>query len=86
MFTIEHEFDATVITLIDEGHGEARPLQEDVVILGFDDRVVIEQAEAADGQRLARITLSLAQLAELRAALNLPEGNYRLAAAPPRQG
>lgn len=77
MFTIEHEFDATVITLIDETHGEDRPLEEDVVILAFDDRVVIEQAEGPDG-RITRVTLSLAQLAELRAALNLPEGNYRL--------
>ncbi|MRX49361.1 hypothetical protein GI374_02650 [Paracoccus sp. S-4012] len=82
MFTIEHEFDATVITLIDEKHGEHRPLQEDVTILGFDDRVVIEQPEAPEGTRIARITLSLAQLAELRAALNLPEGNYRLGPPP----
>ena len=32
MFTIEHEFDSTVITLVDEG---ASPLQEDVVINSF---------------------------------------------------
>ena len=82
MFTIEHEFDATVITLIDEAHGADRPLQEDVAILGFDDRVVIEQAEAPEGNRIVRITLSLAQLAELPAALNLPEGNYRLGPRP----
>ncbi|AXC48611.1 hypothetical protein DRW48_01890 [Paracoccus suum] len=77
MFTIEHEFDATVITLVDEGHGEARPLEEDVVILGFDDRVVIEQPDPLSGL-VRRITLSMAQLADLRAALDLPEGSYRL--------
>ncbi|HRO14898.1 MAG TPA: hypothetical protein PLL33_07625 [Paracoccus sp. (in: a-proteobacteria)] len=77
MFTIEHEFDATVITLVDELREGQRPLNEDVVILAFDDRVVIEQADP-DGVAVARITLSLEQLDELRAALNLPEGNYRL--------
>ena len=77
MFTIEHEFDATVITLVDELREGQRPLNEDVVILAFDDRVVIEQADP-DGAAVARITLSLEQLDELRAALNLPEGNYRL--------
>src|SRR5690606_23605063 len=45
MFTIEHDFDATVITLVDEAPPGTRPLNEDVVILGFDDRVVIEQME-----------------------------------------
>ena len=55
----------------------ARPLHEDVVILSFDDRVVVEQMEP-QGDGVARVTLSLRQLDELRAALNLPEGNYRL--------
>ena len=41
MFTIEHDFDATVITLIDEADPDTGPLNEDVVILSFDDRVVI---------------------------------------------
>jgi hypothetical protein len=78
MFTIEHEFDATVITLVDEADPGARPLNEDVVILSFDDRVVLEQMEPG-GDGVARIVLSMEQLNELRAALNLPEGNYRLA-------
>lgn len=78
MFTIEHEFDATVITLVDEAEPGARPLNEDVVILSFDDRVVVEQMEP-EGDGVARIVLSLRQLDELRAALNLPEGQYRLA-------
>lgn len=77
MFTIEHEFDATVITLIDDANGAHRPLMEDVVITAFDDRVTLTQPDA-DGHDVATITLSAQQLAELRAALNLPEGNYRL--------
>lgn len=75
MFTIEHGFDATVITLIDEPDGEG-PLMEDVTILGFDDRVVIEQLDEAG--KVLRISLSMVQLRELQAALDLPEGNYRL--------
>lgn len=77
MFTIEHDFDATVITLIDEAEPNTRPLNEDVVILSFDDRVVIEQM-SDDGDEVVRVTFSMHQLTELRLALNLPEGNYRL--------
>ena len=75
MFTIEHDFDATVITLIDEP--ETAPLQGDVIITAFDDRVVLRQDET-DGDRYREITLSMRQVDELRAALNLPEGGYRL--------
>ncbi len=75
MFTIEHDFDATVITLIDEP--ETAPLQGDVIITAFDDRVVLRQDET-DGDRYSEITLSMRQVDELRAALNLPEGGYRL--------
>ena len=77
MFTIEHEFDATVITLIDEAQPGARPLFEDITIETFDDRVVVIQA-LPDGSDVVRITFSIEQLDELRAALDLPEGNYRL--------
>ncbi len=42
MFTIEHEFDATVITLIDEG---AVPLAEDVIVEAYEDCVVLEQLD-----------------------------------------
>ncbi|RMC33230.1 hypothetical protein [Paracoccus alkanivorans] len=77
MFTIEHDFDATVITLIDETGPNTRPLNEDVVILTFDDRVIVEQMNA-DGEEVARVTFTMHQLAELRLALNLPEGNYRI--------
>lgn len=77
MFTIEHDFDATVITLIDEADAQTRPLNEDVVILSFDDRVILEQM-SPDGDEVVRVTLSMHQLTELRLALNLPEGNYRI--------
>ncbi|WBU64414.1 hypothetical protein [Paracoccus aerodenitrificans] len=75
MFTIEHEFDATIITLIDEP--ENAPLQGDVTITAFDDRVVLRQDEP-ETDRYSEITLSARQVDELRAALNLPEGGYRL--------
>jgi hypothetical protein len=75
MFTIEHEFDATVITLIDEG-GDL-PLMGDVTVTAFEDCVTVEQTDA-ETDEVVRLTLSLAQVADLAAALNLPEGSYRL--------
>lgn len=80
MFTIEHEFDATVITLIDEG-GPA--LQEDVTLLAFAECVVLEQVDPVT-KHPVRITLSMAQIADLAAALDLPEGSYRLTRPAPR--
>jgi hypothetical protein len=74
MFTIEHEFDATVITLVDEGSPH---LQEDVVVEVYEDCIVIEQIDPATEAPM-RITLSLQQSRDLAAALNLPEGSYRL--------
>lgn len=73
MFTIEHDFDATVITLVDEGSVH---LQEDVTIEAFEDCVVIQQVDPISDTPL-RITLSLVQAKDLAAALNLPEGVYR---------
>lgn len=78
MFTIEHEFDSTVVTLVDEGSPH---LREDVVINAFDDCVTLEQWEPTT-DRLMRVTLSLSQLRDLAAALDLPEGAYQLARAP----
>ncbi len=72
MFTIEHEFDSTVITLVDE---EATPLQEDIVINAFEECVTIEQYDPRT-DRINRITLSMGQVADMGAALNLPEGVY----------
>lgn len=75
MFTIEHEFDATVITLVDDG--EELPLVEDVTITAFEDCVTVEQVDPRTDE-VTRITLSLSQVRDLAAALNLPEGSYRL--------
>ncbi|MBR9650996.1 hypothetical protein [Thalassovita aquimarina] len=74
MFTIEHDFDATVVTLIDEGEA---PLQEDVTINAFEDCVTLEQYDARL-DKVQKITFSLSQLQELAAALDLPEGVYKL--------
>jgi hypothetical protein len=73
MLSIEHTFDATVITLTDEGRA---PLQEDVTVTLFDDCVTVEQDDPRTGL-VQKITLSLGQVRELGAALNLPEGIYR---------
>ena len=73
MFTIEHQFDATVITLIDEGD---TPLAQDVIVEAYEDCVVIEQLDE-DSDIPLRLTLSLRQVQDLAAALNLPEGSYR---------
>jgi hypothetical protein len=75
MFTIEHEFDATVITLVDEGD---TPLQEDVTLLAFATQITIEQWDAKSDS-IRKITLSPNQLRDLAAALNLPEGIYHSA-------
>lgn len=79
MFTNEHLFDASVITLIDEG--EDLPLFPDVVITAYEDSVVIEQTDPETNES-AQVTLSLSQLSDLAAALNLPEGSYRLTSKP----
>ncbi|MEJ6478462.1 MAG: hypothetical protein QNL92_07260 [Octadecabacter sp.] len=74
MFTIEHEFDATVITLVDDG---AAPLNEDAIVNAFDDCITIEQVDTRTDM-VVRITLSLTQVRDLAAALDLPEGIYHL--------
>jgi hypothetical protein len=78
MFTIEHEFDATVVTLIDEGKA---PLKEDITINVFASQVTLEQWDARTDS-VQTITFSLSQLRELEAALDLPEGSYKIRKAP----
>ncbi len=75
MFSIEHEFDATVVTLVDEGKA---PLQEDVVINSFAECVTVEQWDPRT-DTVHKITLSPNQIRDLGAALDLPEGVYVLA-------
>lgn len=77
MFSIEHDFDATVITLVDEGDNTGDFLQEDVTIHAFEDCVTVEQL-SPQSEEVVVITLSHAQLRELAAALDLPEGVYRI--------
>ena len=74
MFTIEHELDATVVTLVDEG-GPA--LREDIVISAFEDCINVSQIDDRTDLPVT-ITLSLSQLRDLSMALDLPEGSYRL--------
>ena len=79
MFTIEHEFDSTVVTLVDEG---AAPLQEDVTINAFSSCITVEQFDPRSNE-VQKITLSMSQLRDLQAALDLPEGSYRFAESQP---
>lgn len=78
MFTIEHGFDATIVTLVDEG---GTHLQEDVTVHAFEDCITVEQLDPRT-DRVQKITLSIPQLRDLSAALDLPEGVYRLMQAP----
>lgn len=80
MFSIEHEFDATIVTLVDEGDA---PLKEDLIIQAFEDCVTVQQYNARTDQ-VDKVTLSLAQLRDLGAALDLPEGVYRLSNGEPK--
>ncbi len=73
MFTIEHEFDATVVTLVDEG---GPPLQEDVTVHATESAILLNQYDARQ-DRVVSVTLSPEQWRDLVSALNLPEGVYR---------
>ena len=74
MFTVEHEFDASVVTLVDDAQA---PLREDVAIAVFDDCITVTQYDPRT-DRDVTITLSLSQARDLGAALDVPEGSYRL--------
>ncbi|ETX15857.1 hypothetical protein OCH239_11790 [Roseivivax halodurans JCM 10272] len=72
MFSIEHDFDATVVTLVDEGPA---PLQEDVIVNSFEECITVEQYDPRTDSTM-RITLSISQMRDLAAAIELPEGVY----------
>ena len=72
MFSIEHEFDSTVVTLVDEGK---EPLQEDVIVIGFEECITVEQYDPRTDQ-VNKITFSMWQMRDLAASLSLPEGVY----------
>lgn len=74
MFSIEHEFDATVITLVDDS---AAPLSEDITVSAFEDCVTVEQYDPRR-EDVVRISFTLAQVRDLAAALDLPEGIYKV--------
>lgn len=74
MFSIEHDFDATVITLVDDA---AAPLSEDITVHAFDDCVTVEQYDARRDE-VVRISFTMAQIRDLAAALDLPEGVYKV--------
>jgi hypothetical protein len=80
MFTIEHGFDATTITLVDEGGPH---LQEDITVNAFEDCITVEQLDPRT-DTVHKVTLSIVQLQDLAAALDLPEGVYRLKRDPAR--
>lgn len=75
MFSIEHGFDATIITLVDEGEGGTPPA-EDVVVAAFEECVTLTQLDPRSGEPV-QITLTMIQLRDLATSLNLPEGVYR---------
>lgn len=75
MFSIEHEFDATVITLVDDseaGDGPAR----DVTVSAFEECITLTQLDPRTEQPV-QVTLTMAQVYDLVTALDLPEGVYQ---------
>lgn len=74
MFSIEHDFDATVVTLVDDS---AAPLSEDITVQAFEDCVTVEQFDPRRDE-VTRITFTMSQIRDLAAALDLPEGVYRV--------
>ena len=72
MFSIEHEFDCTVITILDEG---SKQLLEDIKVTNFEERTTLEQYDPII-DRINKITFSNSQISDLVAAIELPEGFY----------
>ena len=72
MFSIEHEFDCTVITILDEGTNQ---LREDITVTNFEEFTTLEQYDP-NNDRINKITFSNSQISDLVAAIKLPEGFY----------
>ena len=70
MFSVEHEFDSTSITVLDDS-GE----QEDVAVILFDDVVYIRQY-IEDTDMASVITMSPRMFAEMIEAYNRGEGSF----------
>jgi len=72
MFSIEHEFDCTVITILDEG---GKQLTEDITVTNFEECTTLEQYDPIS-ECINKITFSNSQISDLVAAIKLPEGFY----------
>ena len=72
MFSIEHEFDRTVITILDEG---TKQLTEDITVKNFEECTTLEQYDPIN-DRINKITFSNSQISDLVVAIKLPEGFY----------
>ena len=70
MFSVEHEFDNTTITVLDDS-GE----QEDVAVILFDDVVYIRQY-VEDTDLASVVTMTPKMFAELIEAYNRGEGSF----------
>jgi hypothetical protein len=70
MFSVEHEFDNTTVTILDDS-GE----QEDVAVILFDDVVYIRQY-VEDTELASVVTLTPKMFAELIEAYNRGEGSF----------
>ncbi|MFX4300233.1 hypothetical protein [Pseudosulfitobacter pseudonitzschiae] len=72
MFSVEHKFDKTTVTLMDEGGAE---LREDVILDLHADGAQIEQLDPETGG-MKVIELSAEQIESLLAAVDASEGVY----------
>lgn len=70
MFSVEHEFDNTTVTVLDDG-GE----QEDVAVILFDDLVYIRQY-VEDTDLASVVTMTPKMFAEMIEAYNRGEGSF----------
>lgn len=70
MFSVEHEFDNTTITVLDDS-GE----QEDVAVILFDDVVYIRQY-VEDTDLASVVTMTPKMFAEMIEAYNRGEGSF----------